>query len=564
MHSGARHDTLFVLVHGFRGGERSWSSLLPALLPFGDVLVIEYPAHIFSNAKPELVARGISAEIEDSTRQRPYANVTLIGHSIGAPIVRKAFLHAVGGVDDSKDDSPTDWGARVKRIVLLAGMNRGWDISGQKPSDMGWVSLLKYWSGAWFGRLTGSGQLILSMETGSPFIANLRLEWIRWFRRPDTPEVVQLLGDIDDVVSDEDNKDLRAAASKRFVWLKVRGTGHLDILDFTDAATGIGADGTSLGDYRRAKILLAIRAPFDEVQAENEEQPFQTDPEVTHIVFVLHGIRDLGRWSAHFERALLAEFRRLRGEGRGKLVVESIRYGYFGMGPFLLRTDRQKHVRWFMDKYTETLARYPNAGEIDFFGHSNGTYLLASALTRYSSLKVNRVVFAGSVVPTRYDWSTVVSRGQVQAVRNYVAADDYVVALFPRLFELPPLQLFGNDIGSAGFNGFSVVRNPAGQLPIENVGFITGHHSAFRKHLAPIVRFLLASGDLPPQSEAPQRRGSWTALKVFSDWGCWAVWLALFLLVLWIGVSVTSAADRLAWPVVLAYSALILVLLSLV
>ena len=57
-----------------------------------------------------------------------------------------------------------------------------------------------------------------------------------------------------------------------------------------------------------------------------------------------------------------------------------------------------------MDQYTQNLAKYPNSdGRISYIGHSNGTYILASALDRYPSLRVNQIVFAGSVVRTDYD-----------------------------------------------------------------------------------------------------------------------------------------------------------------
>src|SRR5206468_4067540 len=110
-----------------------------------------------------------------------------------------------------------------------------------------------------------------------------------------------------------------------------------------------------------------------------------------------HGIRDVGNWTTDFDAQLNAAF----GSKGDTVRVLRPGYGYFPMGPFLLFTDRQKYVRWFMDEYTEALARYPNAdGNVHFIGHSNGTYVLASALSQYKTLEVNRVAFAGSVVRT--------------------------------------------------------------------------------------------------------------------------------------------------------------------
>src|SRR5262249_22526736 len=127
--------------------------------------------------------------------------------------------------------------------------------------------------------------------------------------------------------------------------------------------------------------------------------------------------------------------------------------------PFLLLPDRQAKVRWFMDVYTDTLAQYPSA-EFDFIGHSNGTYILASALQRYRTLRVHDVYFAGSVVPQQYPWGDLIRSNRVHRVRNVVATSDWVVAIFPRFYE-QIAEWFGLstisgyfDVGAAGFRGF--------------------------------------------------------------------------------------------------------------
>jgi len=67
--------------------------------------------------------------------------------------------------------------------------------------------------------------------------------------------------------------------------------------------------GLRLGDYRKKKfILAATEEKFSVIQHANEELPFQTDENVTQVVFVLHGIRDLGRWAAQFEEILVDRF----------------------------------------------------------------------------------------------------------------------------------------------------------------------------------------------------------------------------------------------------------------
>jgi hypothetical protein len=228
------------------------------------------------------------------------------------------------------------------------------------------------------------------------------------------------------------------------------------------------------------------------------------------------------------------------------------------MASFLFRPDRQKFVRWFMDQYTETLARYPNAKTIDFFGHSNGTYLLASALQEYESMKIRRIVFAGSVVRRDYDWSCVFGRGQVVALRNYVATGDLVVALFPRFFEPKVMRWLGNDVGSGGFNGFQQLPNER----FQNVA-IGGGHSAFHSEVPQIAEFF-TSDVLPSASDqAGARKGVWPALLHFQSlYAFWVVWGLLALLIGFPAVRVAVAAGPYALIPTALYLGLVFAILK--
>ena len=410
--------------------------------------------------------------------------------------------------------------------------------------DMSFGKRVLFWVGTWFGRLTNTGRFILSAEMGAPFVSNLRLEWMRWFResKDERPVVVQLLGDIDDLVSDEDNKDLRAAATSSFYWLRVRGTGHADIVNFRDLS-GKSADYPGLGIYRRWKFLLAATGTVPMLSAASEEQVFTTDKLTTDVVFVLHGIRDLGKWSASFERDMRLRF--AASNSSGKLTIVSPRYGYFSMGSFVFQPNREKYVRWLMDQYTETLARYPNVRHIEFFAHSNGTYLLASALTQYHAMRVERIAFAGSVVRRQFPWGDVFARQQALRVRNYLAHDDAVVGMFPRFFELFGIRLLHNDVGSAGFNGFDYEDSR-----LENVR-IAGGHSAFQAFVPEISQFLLAGGatTVPTAVQsAPEPAIGW-----ISRCGILVLWAVLVFVVVFPAVRVAMASGEYAWIPVSLY-----------
>lgn len=540
---GAKHDTLFVVVHGLRGPQALRASVVPVLRGRGDVAVLTYSAGLTLNADPYAIAAQLSNTIQGLQDKTHYSKIVVVAHSMGALLARQAYLHAADNV--SARARPWNDGTTPVRLVLLAGMNRGWDLSGQKPADMRWYSFAWYSFGTWLAKLTGSGQLVMSMEAGAPFVAGLRLDWMRAAHdNKPMPETVQLLGDIDELVSNADDKDIRVAASDKFTWLLMRGTGHDSILDFTETASNLGA-------YRREKFIAAIDLKFEQVRSLSEELPYNTDPDVKTIVFIVHGIRDLGEWSSQFED----ELRKNAPTGpHDKLAIASIRYGYFGMGQFLLRVDRQKYVRWFMDQYTETLARYPNARSIEFVGHSNGTYLLTSALEHYPALKIHRVVLAGSVARTTFDWHGRFITGQVTSVRNYTADNDWVVALFPRFFETPGIAALHNDIGSAGFNGFDAAAAGPDRGRIENIA-IAGMHSAFVEHIPEIVDYVLHGSHAGMRPGGAVQPSPW--LKMVSTWLIWPIWAGLIVAVVWTGSRVLGAAGELGWLAVGLYVVLL-------
>jgi hypothetical protein len=206
----------------------------------------------------------------------------------------------------------------------------------------------------------------------------------------------------------------------------------------------------------------------------------EPQPEVTDVIFVIHGIRDAGYWTHKIARRV-----REKGKRLGRVVAtETSSYGYFPMLRFFLPGERRIKTQWLMDQYVEACALYPNA-RFSFVGHSNGTYLLASALRDYRCCRFNRVLFAGSVVRRQYDWDRYIARGQVQEVANYVATADWVVAFFPKALQTLGIQ----DLGSAGHDGF---RSAA----VSQVSFVKGAHSAAiqEDNWDAIADFILSGG----------------------------------------------------------------------
>jgi pimeloyl-ACP methyl ester carboxylesterase len=548
--------TLIVLIHGFAPSEERLSNLTALLSHQGRVMRLDYPSSYFSNADAEVVSQQIGCRIQKEVSREHFEKIIVVAHSVGALLARKAYLDGLAYGEP--------WTSKTQRIVLLAGANRGWHPDGAQPLDMSNGKRLVWLMGEWLARLTGVGKFILQFQAGTPFVANLRLKWMREIRdsKGTKPvEVVQLLGDIDDVVASDDSADIRVMANGAYAFLRVRGTGHGNIIDVPseDESRFFSkfrqlSDESELRIYRSRKIVDAVTASFQDLMGESEEQPMGTDHNVKTVVFVLHGIRDLGKWSSKFETAL-------RGKLNGSIRIVSPRYGYLGMGPFLLPTVRDRYVRWLMDEYTETLARYPDVTpeNIHFFGHSNGTYLLANALRLYSEMKVNRIVLAGSVVPSDYDWEARLNSGQVRKVRNYVATSDWVVAIFPRLFETKPVSLLGNELGAAGFVGFKdagdcLLGQPGNNISLQNVCYVSGAHNAFEARVSEIVGFLADKESPTARTEA---RGAAESF-LLSRATMWLVWFLLILAVVYLGLKVVDASPSPAWVMLVLYSLLVL------
>ena len=571
--AGEVGSELIVIVHGYENvpeGTSLIEKVAKNSFPTADFLVPTFPAGAFSNADPRIITEAIERKIAELYEVKQYKKIYLVGFSMGSLIIRKAFLWGWGGEFSSDRPNGTtpkqEWVDKVERIVLLAGMNRGWSIS-SKDDESGCEPIKLYqrvlfWLGKQYGRFTGTANLILSLERGSPFVADLRVQWIRLVRGekgPRTLEVIQLLGDSDDVVTHCDNKDVEA--SQGFVFIPVRQTGHAEIIQMV--LQNSPAPYQNIAALRAGLFSSALEDEIEDLRGRYSTPILNAESGIKHVVFVMHGIRDFGEWTDAIEEEFL---RRPEIGGRVKVIRSS--YGYFSMLRFLLLGARQVNVRWFMDQYTQAIARYPNA-KVSYVGHSNGTYLLASALQHYRSLRVHRVLFAGSVVHTRFPWKKFIDRPkdekQVIDIRNIVASVDLVVGIFPRLFELiaeiTPISHSGFfDVGAAGFRGFTERKF--------NVGYVDGGHGVAldpknKKRIKAIADYLfLKEGDADNlkdafvDSEGPPWYADWLSKL------CWLVWLALVAAVILLGVGFTKFLTRL-FPMFAKWGKWIYVLLIL-
>jgi alpha-beta hydrolase superfamily lysophospholipase len=526
-HYGERNGPrLFFLVHGMEHMAADLAHLKEAIqaeFPGDDLLLVTYPSSRWSNVNPVEIAKECVAEIQSEFKSRQddgYQEVILIGHSLGALLARKICLLAHGVCSDFSADVPVNparqpWANKIRRLVLVAGMSRGWRLwpRNRHTSRIRWIARGLQLAVA---RVVGRGRLVRAAHRGSPFIVNLRLDWLAFINgdyRDETPPdlVVQLAGLRDTVVHPSDHIDLQAG--RNFRYLSVMGTSHNALVRFDDA---------TLGAERKRKFLYALRTDPKKFVGELIPDVDHPNPDVTQVILLLHGIRDYGKWEEDLRDQLAAG-----AVKRGLQIATSIfNYGYLPLLPFLFGFGRTIHVERFMDRYTEMRSRHPKAA-CSFAGHSNGTYLLASALRRYRASHFARVAFIGSIVQRNFPWLKEFEN-RVGEVHNHVASADWVVAIFPSLFEMfrlvPLLNNFplNRDFGSAGHTGFTQVGDT-----FRNVAYIEGDHSAALKseYRESLVSFLL--GDAPEDRIMPKVVGKQAGLVVFAHKVCVLIWIAI-------------------------------------
>jgi pimeloyl-ACP methyl ester carboxylesterase len=505
------------------------------------------PLSLFSLVSPTAIACELVRQIDGlwngaTLDGRPFTHVIFVGHSVGSLIARKVYVLACGETEEAPFEQEVDleamspWAPHVDRIILLAGMNQGWRVTHH-------LSLWRapvWWLGSLIGRLfeilTGRALLILQVRRGGRFITQLRIQWLKMRQRaaresgtPGSCLAVQLLGSIDDYVSPKDNIDLVAGGD--FVYLDVPYSGHANIIEMQDEAVPRGSTVT-VGDMRREVFGSALTLSSDALQntsvlPDDSEALPSRNLDVRDVIFVIHGIRDEGFWTHKVARAI----RKRMPEHVRTVATETSSYGYFPMLPFLFAGRRREKVEWLMDQYATAIATYPNAERFHFVGHSNGTYCLTEALRLYPCCKFENVVLAGSVVRTRFPWNLYLRgspsqagldrpiRGSVGKVLNFTATSDWVVAVFPKLFQTAlPLQ----RLGSAGHDGFEGARET-----VEQIGYVRGGHgAAIAEPIWPAIAEFVASGEVPTLDEGLVRR-SRNPLVVFLGLTPWLWWLLI-------------------------------------
>lgn len=390
-----------------------------------------------------------------------------------------------------------------------------------------------------------TGLLLEHLLYGSAWLTGIRLHWLEAFASHlNAPPIVHLFGEEDRLVTDDDHMELEQRGIVQQIAL--RGVRHA-YFELTPRRTWFGFGPERKDDRNRyplaeravkmvaspswlpqqlevrqqrskmvlAEAMAAVPKPDPDmpgmrflpdrlVNASRSETDYTTEPTVqaeaartgdppsaktsAHVVFLIHGIRDYGEW----QDSLGTKIREVAAGNQLDLrEVVAVRYGYFNAFQFLFSGERQRATRTFLDLYTQTKARHPDAC-CHAAAHSNGTYVVGTALLKSEFIKIENLYLAGSVLHPEFDWADIYqSRRLTGNIRSDRAARDWPVGVLcwsinglnygiVRLFLGQAISKWLGDrtpwqyLGSGGVDGFKPFPDSTTKLT-ENA-FLPGDH----------------------------------------------------------------------------------------
>jgi len=445
-----------------------------------------------------------------------YEKVILIGHSMSGVIMRQAFLISAGAY---KDRPSSDWWSKVDKFILLAALNRG--VNTQQALIKVYDIVVNSLSFVLLGRKFLGQDLIF----GSEFITDLRLQWMKFMNeipKEERPDVVQILGQDDGIVSREDSIDIEQFPNAY----------HIPIPEVNHADLPLMNRGKH-SDLRFQIIRDAILGRNLADHAENR----QIVEKKQNVIFILHGIRASNRgWVSKLADLAAKEF--------PDAEVISSSYGYLSALEFFIPFLHIRPLRWFHTKYADYYASNPEANFF-FVGHSNGTYILGRSLLALRGMHFNKIILAGSVLPADYPWREIYKRGQYKELRN-----DQANADFPVGFLCSGLHGLGRkDIGTGGYEGFQDDDNSVIQY-----AFHPGDHGAalVDSNLTNFIDFLKYGAASSKPSNLTEENPKFSLISRMSPWIFRLFLLSLLALILF---SIISHS----WFIALATIGIILV-----
>lgn len=504
---GPTPSRLLVIVPGTTQNHSNWQSFITALKNDDrskDTAVLFYEHGIIHTTigSAYSYARELDACIQEKIDHQKFTKITLVGHSVGGMLARRAYLEAASRFENE----PNTWPTLVDRILLFASVNRG------IPDNATW------WSPTvnWILRAFPHPHFVLEdMIWGSDFIADTRIAWIRFFGQwsagstsqptPTPPKVFQYWGTVDSIVKKSDNADLEAFSGQILIDVPEAEHGNLQRLE---------SEYTSDASARWSLFSERLLAPL--------EPPIVVRYKPRKFLFILRGIRDStsSEWVQKLSDLAKKPY-------QGNVVAPE--YGYFSAAQFAIRPIRAKNIPSFRDLYAQKLAENP-ATEFDVIAHSNGTYILGHSMESTPSMKFSNIAMAAPVLPINFPWGKIIDRKQVNLVRYDASSLDWPVGIL-----CPALRALGfDDIGPAGLVKFGSPEAPVPDSVIKMVGWHDGGHGQAltvapnlnEGNLFHLLRFAYAGDDFTTSNKTLPEPGF---LAAFSRMTPYALWIFILL-----------------------------------
>jgi hypothetical protein len=133
------------LLFGRPSGEFPTDTLraLQAGLPDAEIWVPELDLTMFNMDDAEELAKELFSQVDAKVSSMlAIDSIVLLGYSAGSLLVRRLFCMAHGADPDGvvREEKAAPWAGSIHRIVILAGITRGWEYSTASPAPVRFLS----------------------------------------------------------------------------------------------------------------------------------------------------------------------------------------------------------------------------------------------------------------------------------------------------------------------------------------------------------------------------------------------------------------------------------------
>ena len=231
---------LAVLLHAWVGAPAGLTEVEKAVrdvYPGAIVMLPTYAGAWHSPANPAELAATLADAIARGYDPVRHTETLLIGHSLGGLLLTKAFVYAAGATGDlpvhwrDRAAAWRPWASSVRRIVLFAGLLRGWALPwrGRVLPPARWLRMrAAALVGATALAPLGVARLIGSVRRASPFVTRLSGQWAALSRAGVVlPAVTQIHGTRDELLTPA---DIVGPGGPVVRYVPVEGAGHEDVV----------------------------------------------------------------------------------------------------------------------------------------------------------------------------------------------------------------------------------------------------------------------------------------------------------------------------------------------